>query len=69
LVGKLFGHSDPRINAALTDQIDRLPHVMLAGCAHAPAVELAERLSALTRSALAVFSMRSVAPALRRRCR
>jgi len=27
----LFGHSDPRINAALKDQIDRLPHVMLAG--------------------------------------
>ena len=37
-----------RINAALKDQLDRLPHVMLAGCTHAPAVELAERLSALT---------------------
>ena len=44
----LFGHADTRINAALKDQIDRLPHVMLAGCTHAPAVELAERLSALT---------------------
>ncbi|MBH1979455.1 MAG: adenosylmethionine--8-amino-7-oxononanoate transaminase [Comamonadaceae bacterium] len=44
----LFGHADARINAALKDQLDTLPHVMLAGCTHAPAVELAERLSSLT---------------------
>lgn len=44
----LFGHADARINAALKEQLDHLPHVMLAGCTHAPAVELAERLSALT---------------------
>lgn len=44
----LFGHADARINAALREQLDTLPHVMLAGCTHAPAVELAERLSALT---------------------
>lgn len=44
----LFGHADARINAALKAQLDLLPHVMLAGCTHAPAVELAERLSALT---------------------
>jgi adenosylmethionine-8-amino-7-oxononanoate aminotransferase len=44
----LFGHADPGINAALKDQLDRLEHVMLAGCTHAPAVELAERLNALT---------------------
>ncbi len=44
----LFGHADARLNAALKDQLDRLAHVMLAGCTHAPAVELAERLSALT---------------------
>lgn len=44
----LFGHADARINAAIKDQLDCLPHVMLAGCTHAPAVELAERLSALT---------------------
>ncbi len=48
----LFGHADARLNAALKDQLDRLPHVMLAGCTHAPAVELAERLSALTQGAL-----------------
>ena len=44
----LFGHADARINAAIKDQLDTLPHVMLTGCTHPPAVELAERLSALT---------------------
>jgi adenosylmethionine-8-amino-7-oxononanoate aminotransferase len=44
----LFGHADARLNAALKDQLDTLPHVMLAGCTHAPAVQLAERLSART---------------------
>ena len=48
----LFGHAHPAINAALREQLDTLPHVMLAGCTHAPAVELAERLSALTGHAL-----------------
>lgn len=48
----LFGHTDARINAAIKDQLDTLPHVMLAGCTHAPAVELAERLSALTEGVL-----------------
>ena len=44
----LFGHADPGIGAAIKAQLDHLPHVMLAGCTHAPAVELAERLSART---------------------
>jgi adenosylmethionine---8-amino-7-oxononanoate aminotransferase len=44
----LFGHANPSINAALKSQLDTLEHVMLAGCTHEPAVELAERLSALT---------------------
>lgn len=48
----LFGHADARINEALKDQINTLPHVMLAGCTHAPAVELAERLSDLTSGVL-----------------
>ncbi|WP_414629488.1 aminotransferase class III-fold pyridoxal phosphate-dependent enzyme, partial [Cupriavidus sp. SK-3] len=48
----LFGHANPEINAALREQLDTLEHVMLAGCTHAPAVELAERLSALTGGAL-----------------
>lgn len=48
----LFGHAHPALNAALKDQLDRFSHVMLAGCTHAPAVELAERLSARTGHAL-----------------
>jgi len=44
----LFGHANPTINAALKSQLDTLEHVMLAGCTHEPAVELAERLSART---------------------
>ncbi|WP_210544828.1 adenosylmethionine--8-amino-7-oxononanoate transaminase [Rhodoferax sp. PAMC 29310] len=48
----LFGHADAGINAAIKAQLDVLPHVMLAGCTHAPAVELAERLSALTNGVL-----------------
>ena len=48
----LFGHSNPRINAALTQQLDELEHVMLAGFTHRPVVELSERLSALAPSGL-----------------
>jgi adenosylmethionine-8-amino-7-oxononanoate aminotransferase len=43
----LFGHAHPAINAALREQLDTLEHAMLAGFTHAPAIELAERLSAL----------------------
>ncbi len=48
----LFGHANPRINAAVTEQLQTLEHVMLAGFTHVPAVELAERLSALCGGAL-----------------
>jgi adenosylmethionine---8-amino-7-oxononanoate aminotransferase len=48
----LFGHANDDINRALKDQLDTLEHAMLAGCTHAPAVELAERLSALTQHTL-----------------
>jgi adenosylmethionine-8-amino-7-oxononanoate aminotransferase len=41
----LFGHCNPRINAALIEQLGHLEHVILAGCTHAPVVELAERLA------------------------
>ena len=44
----LFGHNHPHIVAAMTDQLSRLSHVMLAGCTHEPVVELSERLAALT---------------------
>ncbi|WP_408584947.1 adenosylmethionine--8-amino-7-oxononanoate transaminase [Paraburkholderia bannensis] len=48
----LFGHANPSINAALKAQLDTLEHVMLAGCTHEPAVELAEHLQALTDNVL-----------------
>ena len=48
----LFGHANPRINAALCEQLETLEHVMLAGFTHQPVVELSERLSALTAGTL-----------------
>lgn len=48
----LFGHSDRALIGAIKTQLDTLPHVMLAGCTHEPAVRLAERLSARTGGAL-----------------
>jgi adenosylmethionine---8-amino-7-oxononanoate aminotransferase len=44
----LFGHANPRINAAICDQLEQIEHVMLAGCTHAPVVALSERLAQLT---------------------
>lgn len=44
----LFGHANPRINAALKEQIDSLEHVILAGFSHEPVVELSERLVEIT---------------------
>lgn len=40
----LFGHCNPRISAAITDQLGKLEHVMLAGFTHEPVVQLSERL-------------------------
>ena len=48
----LFGHANPRINAALREQLETLEHVMLAGFTHQPVVELSERLSTLTGGSL-----------------
>ncbi len=44
----LFGHANPVINARIKTQLDTLEHVILAGFSHAPVVELAERLVAIT---------------------
>ena len=44
----LFGHCNPRINAALREQLEELEHVILSGFTQRPVVELSERLSALT---------------------
>jgi adenosylmethionine-8-amino-7-oxononanoate aminotransferase len=40
----LFGHANPRINAALHDQLNQLEHVLLAGFSHEPVIQLSERL-------------------------
>jgi adenosylmethionine-8-amino-7-oxononanoate aminotransferase len=48
----LFGHSNPRINQAITAQLEKIEHVMLAGFTHLPVVELSEKLSALTKHQL-----------------
>jgi len=48
----LFGHSNPRINAAITDQLGKLEHVMLAGFTHEPVVQLSERLAQIAPAGL-----------------
>src|SRR6185295_10912145 len=40
----LFGHANPRINAAVTEQLGRLEHALFAGFTHEPAITLAEEL-------------------------
>jgi adenosylmethionine-8-amino-7-oxononanoate aminotransferase len=48
----LFGHSNPRINAAIIDQLGKLEHVMLAGFTHEPVVQLSEKLRELAPAGL-----------------
>ncbi len=48
----LFGHGNPRINAAIRDQLEKLEHAMLAGFTHKPVIELSERLKELAPSGL-----------------
>jgi len=48
----LFGHGNPRINAALRNQLETLEHVMLAGFTHEPVVALSERLRELAPAGL-----------------
>ncbi len=44
----LFGHCNPHINAALTEQLNTLEHTLLAGFTHPAAIELAEHLVSVT---------------------
>jgi adenosylmethionine-8-amino-7-oxononanoate aminotransferase len=49
----LFGHANPRIGAALKDQLDRLEHVIFAGFTHEPGIRLAEELLRVAPAGLA----------------
>ena len=40
----LFGHSNDRINQALSNQVNNLEHVIFANFSHEPAIELSERI-------------------------
>jgi adenosylmethionine-8-amino-7-oxononanoate aminotransferase len=40
----LFGHANPRIGAAVAEQLGRLEHAIFAGFTHEPAIRLAEEL-------------------------
>ena len=44
----LFGHANPRITAAVREQLDRLEQVILAGFTHEPVIRLSEALAAIT---------------------
>ncbi|MGD8567489.1 MAG: adenosylmethionine--8-amino-7-oxononanoate transaminase [Gammaproteobacteria bacterium] len=52
----IHGYNHPQMNAALHGQLDTMAHVMFGGLTHEPAVELAEKLLAITPDSLqAVF--------------
>lgn len=52
----IHGYNHPQINAALKAQIDKMSHVMFGGLTHDPAINLAEKLIAITAPELqAVF--------------
>lgn len=52
---KSLGHAHPEIRRAVTEQLQNLEHIMLAGATHAPIIRLAQRLATLTPSLDRVF--------------
>ncbi len=48
----LFGHSNPAINSAIRDQLEKIEHVMLAGFTHEPVIALSERLKRISPGSL-----------------
>lgn len=47
-----LGHSNPRLNKALCEQVEKIEHVLLAGFSHVPAIELAEELVRISAKSL-----------------
>jgi len=44
----LFGHANPRINAAIARQVEKIEHVIFANFSHRSAIELAEKIVEVT---------------------
>ena len=44
----IHGYNHPELNRAAVQQIDKVSHVMFGGITHAPAVNLCEKLVAIT---------------------
>ena len=52
----LLGHCNPKINAAVKEQIDRLEHVIFANFTHEPAIELCVELMKIIPQGLCKFN-------------
>ena len=48
----IHGYRNPRLDAAVTDQLGRVAHVMFGGLTHEPAIRLAERLTTMAPAGL-----------------
>lgn len=52
----LLGHCNPKINKAITDQLNTLEHVIFANFSHTPAIKLCQRLADVVPAGLTKFN-------------